>query len=150
MSQRGTHSQYTPLQLNRWDDEEEEPKLNGYAAVPGVINIAAVKKYILVATASKYTDEMALYVTDDVGGRVCREVDELLDALKDGLRELIAAFGQYSSDLRLTRADMRMAREAAEKKNKVQEEEAVAEVPGRAAAAVARPAEAQPQMQQVR
>ncbi|ETS86782.1 Vacuolar protein sorting/targeting protein 10 [Pestalotiopsis fici W106-1] len=45
--------------------QEEEPKLNGYAAVQGVINIAAVKKYILVATASKYTDEMALYVTDD-------------------------------------------------------------------------------------
>lgn len=45
--------------------QEFEPKLNGYAAVQGVINIAVVKKYILVATASKYTDEMALYVTDD-------------------------------------------------------------------------------------
>ncbi|KAI1480684.1 nucleoporin protein Ndc1-Nup [Daldinia eschscholtzii] len=104
----------------------------------------------IIRKLEKFRDGLPMHWTDLRKNRVCHEVDELLDALKDGLSELIAAFGQYSSDLRLTRADMRMAREAAEKKNKNQEEETVAEVPGRAAAAVARPAEAQPQMQQVR
>lgn len=45
--------------------QEFEPNLNGFGPVQGVVNLAVVKKYILVATTSKNTDEMALYVTDD-------------------------------------------------------------------------------------
>ncbi|KAK6071103.1 Vacuolar protein sorting/targeting protein 10 [Seiridium cupressi] len=45
--------------------QEFEPNLNGFGPVQGIVNLAVVKKYILVATASKNTDEMALYVTDD-------------------------------------------------------------------------------------
>ncbi|ORY56692.1 vacuolar protein sorting/targeting protein PEP1 [Pseudomassariella vexata] len=45
--------------------QEFEPDLNGFSSVQGVVNMAVVKKYLLVATASKNTDEMALYVTDD-------------------------------------------------------------------------------------
>ncbi|KAI2779235.1 nucleoporin protein Ndc1-Nup [Daldinia loculata] len=108
--------------------------------VPTIIRTftAVIKKL------ERFRDGFPMHWTDLRKNRVCPEVDELLEALKDGLSELITAFGQYSSDLRLTRADMRLAREAAEKK----QVEAVAEVPRRAAAT--RTAEAQPQMQQVR
>ncbi|KAI8956938.1 nucleoporin protein Ndc1-Nup [Daldinia sp. FL1419] len=98
----------------------------------------------VIKKLERFRDGLPLHWTDLRQDRACPEVDELLDALKDRLNELIIAFGQYSSDLRLTRADMRMAREAAVKKEKVE----VAEAPGPAAAAP--PAEAQPQMQQVR
>lgn len=41
------------------------------------------------------------------------EVDTILAALKGGLQELLAAFGDYSEDLKLSRKEMREAREAA-------------------------------------
>lgn len=47
------------------DDGEFEPDLEPGRTVPGVANMAAVKKYIVAAASSKNTDEMALYVTDD-------------------------------------------------------------------------------------
>lgn len=51
--------------------------------------------------------------TDIDAKRVCPEVDAILDAFKDGLTDLIASFGQYSRDLRLSQTDMRLAEEAA-------------------------------------
>jgi hypothetical protein len=45
--------------------QEEEPKLDTDKAVQGVINVAIVKKFLLVATTSPNTDELALFVTDD-------------------------------------------------------------------------------------
>lgn len=82
--------------------------------VPAIIRTftAVIKKL------EKFRDTLPMHWTDLKRSRECPEVDELLDALKDGLNELIEAFGQYSSDLRLTRADMRLAKEAAEKKEK--------------------------------
>lgn len=49
------------------DDEytEFEPNLDTNKGVKGVVSVAGVKKYILAATASGRTDEMALFVTDD-------------------------------------------------------------------------------------
>lgn len=41
------------------------------------------------------------------------EVDVILEALRDGLKELLEAFGPYARDLRLSMTDMRLAREAA-------------------------------------
>jgi len=41
------------------------------------------------------------------------EVDEVLNALRSGLDQLITSFGDYSEDLRLSQSEMRMAREAA-------------------------------------
>ena len=41
------------------------------------------------------------------------EVDEVLNALRCGLDQLITSFGDYSEDLRLSQSEMRMAREAA-------------------------------------
>lgn len=45
--------------------QEFEPNLNTNKPVQGIVNIAAVKKYLLVATSSMNTDEMGLYITDD-------------------------------------------------------------------------------------
>lgn len=45
--------------------QEFEPNLDNGKAVQGAVNIAIVKKYLLVATTSKNTDEMALYVSRD-------------------------------------------------------------------------------------
>lgn len=45
--------------------QEFEPNLDTDRPVQGIVNVASVKKYILVATASLNTDEMALFVTDD-------------------------------------------------------------------------------------
>ncbi|KAL0939268.1 vacuolar protein sorting protein [Colletotrichum truncatum] len=45
--------------------QEFEPNMDTTKGVPGVINLAVVKKYLMVATSSLNTDEMALFVTDD-------------------------------------------------------------------------------------
>ncbi|KAL1861712.1 vacuolar protein sorting/targeting protein PEP1 [Diaporthe australafricana] len=45
--------------------QEFEPNLDTNRPVQGIVNVAAVKKFLLVATASLNTDEMALFVTDD-------------------------------------------------------------------------------------
>ncbi|KAK0612991.1 hypothetical protein B0T17DRAFT_511348 [Bombardia bombarda] len=47
------------------DVQEFEPNLDMDKPVKGVVNIATVKKYLLVATTSANTDEMALFVSDD-------------------------------------------------------------------------------------
>ncbi|KAI0542860.1 hypothetical protein GGR58DRAFT_449859 [Xylaria digitata] len=45
--------------------DEKEVNLNGNRPVQGVVNIAEVKKYLLTATSSPTSAEMALFVTDD-------------------------------------------------------------------------------------
>jgi photosystem II stability/assembly factor-like uncharacterized protein len=47
------------------DVQEFEPDLDMNKPVQGVVSVAVVKKYLLVATSSMNTDEMALFVTDD-------------------------------------------------------------------------------------
>lgn len=47
------------------DVQEFEPNLDMNKGVAGVVNLAVVKKFLLVATSSFNSDEMALYVTDD-------------------------------------------------------------------------------------
>ncbi|KAI1634357.1 vacuolar protein sorting [Biscogniauxia mediterranea] len=45
--------------------DEQEVKLNGHAPVQGIVSLVEVKKYLLAATTSRNTNEMALFVTDD-------------------------------------------------------------------------------------
>ncbi|KAI0154324.1 nucleoporin protein Ndc1-Nup [Xylariaceae sp. FL1272] len=79
--------------------------------VPSIIRTltAVIKKL------ERFRDEFPMHWTDVGKSRECPEVEKLLAALKDDLDALVTAFAPYSSDLRLTRADMRLAREAAEK-----------------------------------
>ncbi|KAI1115206.1 hypothetical protein F5Y14DRAFT_411484 [Nemania sp. NC0429] len=45
--------------------DEKEVNLNGNAPVRGVVSLVEVKKFLLVATSSSSSAEMALFVTDD-------------------------------------------------------------------------------------
>ncbi|KAI8944960.1 hypothetical protein F4801DRAFT_598607 [Xylaria longipes] len=45
--------------------DEKEPNLNGDGPVQGILNLVEVKKYLLAATSSPKSTEMALFVTDD-------------------------------------------------------------------------------------
>ncbi|KAI1389147.1 nucleoporin protein Ndc1-Nup [Hypoxylon trugodes] len=76
----------------------------------------------VIMRLEKFKDELPIHWTDIEGRRECQVSDEILDALKDGLDELITAFGEFAGDLRLTRADMRLAREAAVKRQANAEE----------------------------
>ena len=51
--------------------------------------------------------------TDVEGVRECPEVEVVLETLRDALGRLMDAFGPYARDLRLSLADVRLAREAA-------------------------------------
>lgn len=57
--------------------------------------------------------DFPLHWTDHDAARECAEVDAILETLREGLGQLITAFGPYARDLRLTFADVRQAREAA-------------------------------------
>ncbi|KAK3372536.1 hypothetical protein B0H63DRAFT_513925 [Podospora didyma] len=47
------------------DIQEFEPNLDMDKAVRGIVNIAPIKGYMLVATTSANTDELALFISDD-------------------------------------------------------------------------------------
>lgn len=70
---------------------------------------------VLIKKLESFSENFPVHWTDLSGKRVCPEVDALLDALKEGLGRLATSFAPYATDLRLSRADMRLAREAAEK-----------------------------------
>ncbi|KAI2616275.1 nucleoporin protein Ndc1-Nup [Hypoxylon sp. NC1633] len=69
----------------------------------------------VIRKLERFRDTLPMHWTDIKGNRQCAEVQQLLEGLKDGLSELVEAFGQYGGDLRLTRADMRLAREASQR-----------------------------------
>ncbi|PQE11556.1 vacuolar sorting targeting PEP1 protein [Rutstroemia sp. NJR-2017a WRK4] len=50
---------------NAGDIQEFEPELEPGRTVKGIVNIAAIKKYLVTAASADKTDEMALYVSDD-------------------------------------------------------------------------------------
>ncbi|KAL2073224.1 hypothetical protein VTL71DRAFT_10548 [Oculimacula yallundae] len=56
---------------------------------------------------------LGFHWTDVEKKRECPEVDMVLEAMKNGLNELVNAFGDYSEDLRLSQSEMRQARLAA-------------------------------------
>ncbi|KND94549.1 hypothetical protein TOPH_01304 [Tolypocladium ophioglossoides CBS 100239] len=53
--------------------------------------------------------------TDPTGVKESPEVDQILDVLRTGLEQVVAKFEPYSSDLRLSLGELRMAKEAAAK-----------------------------------
>ena len=66
-----------------------------------------------VAKLEGLKQRLGTHWTDIEKKRESPEVDTILASLKGGLQELLAAFGDYSEDLRLSQRDMREAREAA-------------------------------------
>lgn len=72
----------------------------------------------IITKLEKFKAEFPVHWTDFDGSKECAEIDAILGALKEGLKQLITSFGPYARDLRLTFADMRHAREAAGVPNK--------------------------------
>ncbi|KAK1983165.1 nucleoporin protein Ndc1-Nup [Colletotrichum cereale] len=67
----------------------------------------------VISKIEAFKDNFPIHWTDIEQNRAAPEVDALTAALKTGLAQVIAEFEPYSSDLRLTRTDMRLAKEAA-------------------------------------
>lgn len=78
-------------------------------------DVAAIVRALTAATAKldAFRAAFPVHWTDVLAERDCPEVDDIRAALKDGLADLLASFGQYSRDLRLTKTDVRLAEEAA-------------------------------------
>ncbi|KAK2026881.1 nucleoporin protein Ndc1-Nup [Colletotrichum zoysiae] len=67
----------------------------------------------VISKIEAFKSNFPVHWTDIEQNRAAPEVDALIAALKTGLAQVIAEFEPYSSDLRLTRTDMRLAKEAA-------------------------------------
>lgn len=73
-----------------------------------------IRMFTVVTTKLEgFKAEFPLHWTDFDGKRECEDIDAILKTLKEGLRQLLRAFGPFARDLRLTFADVRLAREAA-------------------------------------
>ncbi|KAI0155700.1 nucleoporin protein Ndc1-Nup [Pestalotiopsis sp. NC0098] len=83
-----------------------------------------------------FQENFPAHWTDPNSVRQSTGVEEVIDAFKDALARIITAFETYSSDLKLTRTDLRLAKEAAQKPEPQQIEQQLQQ-------------EAQPEMQQV-
>ncbi|GJC82551.1 nucleoporin NDC1 [Colletotrichum liriopes] len=67
----------------------------------------------VISKIEVFKTNFPVHWTDVEQNRAAPEVDALVAALKTGLGQVIAEFEPYSNDLRLTRTDMRLAKEAA-------------------------------------
>ena len=84
---------------------------------------------IVIKKLERFRDKLPEHWTDVEHDRRSGDFDQLLDAFKTALGRLLEAFGPYSTDLRLSRADMRLAREAAVKQPAEREDVAAGRVP---------------------
>ena len=88
---------------------KEDPYGNVQRDVPNIIRTFTTT----VAKLEDFKKRLGVHWTDVEKKQESPETDTILAALKGGLHELLAAFGDYSEDLRLSQRDMREAREAA-------------------------------------
>ncbi|KAK3946446.1 nucleoporin NDC1 [Diplogelasinospora grovesii] len=78
-------------------------------------DVASIIKTLTTITKKleKFKTSLETHWTDVEAKRESPEVDQILEALRDALSQLIQEFGPYARDLKLTLSDMRLAREAA-------------------------------------
>jgi nucleoporin NDC1 len=88
---------------------KEDPYGNVQRDVPNTIRTFTAT----IAKLQGFKQSLGVHWTDVEKKQESPEIDTILAALKGGLQELLAAFGDYSEDLRLSQRDMREAREAA-------------------------------------
>ncbi|WZH42413.1 nucleoporin protein Ndc1-Nup [Fusarium acuminatum] len=81
---------------------------NVHRDVPSIIRTFTM----VIKKLEAFRLEFPLHWTDVSGKRVSPEVEKVIDALKVALQQVLAKFEPYSSDLRLTLGDMRLAKEA--------------------------------------
>ncbi|KAK8133385.1 hypothetical protein PG984_005397 [Apiospora sp. TS-2023a] len=84
---------------------------NVHRDVPSIIRTLTT----VIKKLEIFRDNLVIHWTDLEGSRQCEPVEEMLDAFKDALDNVVSAFEQYSTDLRLSRTDLRLAKEAAKK-----------------------------------
>ncbi|KAK8861823.1 nucleoporin protein Ndc1-Nup [Apiospora arundinis] len=84
---------------------------NVHRDVPAIIRTLTT----VIKKLEIFRDNLAMHWTDLEASRHCGPVEELLEAFKDALDKVVTAFEQYSTDLRLSRTDLRLAKEAAKK-----------------------------------
>lgn len=77
-------------------------------------DVAAVVRTLTAVTRKldAFCEALPRHWTDVEGERACPEVEAVREVLRDALGQVVEAFGPYARDLRLSLADMRMAREA--------------------------------------
>lgn len=78
----------------------------------------------IITKIEAFKDNFPVHWTDVERNRDTPEVDAVIAALKTGLAQVIAEFEPYSGDLRLTRTDIRLAKEAAARLPPVTEDKA--------------------------
>jgi hypothetical protein len=88
---------------------KEDPYGNVQRDIPTIIRTFTTT----VAKLDGFKQRQGTHWTDIEKKRESPEADVILAALRGGLHELLAAFGDYSEDLRLSQRDLREAREAA-------------------------------------
>ncbi|OAA54050.1 nuclear envelope protein [Cordyceps fumosorosea ARSEF 2679] len=71
-----------------------------------------------------------IHWTDSTRRRESPEVDQVIDAMRVGLEQVVAKFEPYSADLRLNLTDLRLAKEAMTKKTPPPPQEEVVAAPG--------------------
>jgi nucleoporin NDC1 len=78
-------------------------------------DVATVMRTLTTVTSKleKFKNGFPVHWTDVEKDRTSAEVDSVLEALREGLKQLVEAFGPYARDLRLSLTDMRLAKEAA-------------------------------------
>jgi nucleoporin NDC1 len=81
---------------------------NVHRDVPSIIRTLAS----IIKKVEGLKAQFPLHWTDVRGLKECPEVDEVVEALKTGLEQVISKFEPYSTDLRLTPTDLRIAKEA--------------------------------------
>jgi nucleoporin NDC1 len=81
---------------------------NVHRDVPSIIRTFTT----VIKKLEAFRIEFPLHWTDVSCKRVSPEVEKVVDALKTALQQVLASFEPYSSDLRLTLTDIRLAKEA--------------------------------------
>ncbi|KAG6009783.1 hypothetical protein E4U21_001213 [Claviceps maximensis] len=80
---------------------------NVHRDVPTIIRTFIV----LIRKVEGLKEEFPQHWTDPSGSRDSPEIDELLDALRSGLEQIVTKFEPFSYDLRLSLSDLRLAKE---------------------------------------
>jgi len=88
---------------------KEDPYGNVQRDIPTTIRTFTAT----IAKLEGFKQRLGTHWTDIEKKQESPEVDTILAVLKGGLQELLAAFGDYSENLRLSQRDMREARDAA-------------------------------------
>ncbi|KAB5582442.1 nucleoporin protein Ndc1-Nup [Coniochaeta sp. 2T2.1] len=78
-------------------------------------DVATILRTLTTVTSKleRFKSAFPLHWTDVEKDKSSAEVDAIIEALREGLKELVQAFGPYARDLRLSLTDMRLAKEAA-------------------------------------